>query len=118
MKKYTCPMHLQVIKDEPGKCPLCGMDLVPMGGGQKEVHSHHDHSHKHKEHSHHSEDHSHHSESGYDKHEGHHTHDFLKRFWISLIITVPILLLSPMVQEWFGFNIAFQIGRASCRERV
>ncbi|RYY01068.1 MAG: heavy metal translocating P-type ATPase [Gammaproteobacteria bacterium] len=107
MKKYTCPMHLQVIKDEPGKCPLCGMDLVPMGGGQKEVHSHHDHSHKHKEHSHHSENHSHHSESGYDKHEGHHTHDFLKRFWISLIITVPILLLSQMIQEWFGFNIAF-----------
>ena len=27
--EYTCPMHPQVIKDEPGKCPICGMDLVP-----------------------------------------------------------------------------------------
>ena len=62
-------MHLQVIKDEPGKCPLCGMDLVPMGGGKKAAHSHHDH----EGHSHHNEDHSHHLEHGYDKHEGHHT---------------------------------------------
>lgn len=102
-------MHLQVIKDEPGKCPLCGMDLVPMGGSKKEAHSHHGHHdhHDHKEHSHHSETHNHHSDSGYDKHEGHHTHDFLKRFWVSLIITVPILLLSEMIQHWFGFTIAF-----------
>lgn len=102
-------MHLQVIKDEPGKCPLCGMDLVPMGGSKKETHSHHGHHqhHDHKKHSHHSENHSHHSHSGYDKHEGHHTHDFLKRFWVSLIITVPILLLSEMIQHWFGFTIAF-----------
>ena len=28
--KYTCPMHPQVIKDQPGSCPICGMDLVPM----------------------------------------------------------------------------------------
>ena len=27
---YTCPMHPQIIKDEPGSCPICGMDLVPM----------------------------------------------------------------------------------------
>ena len=27
---YTCPMHPDVISDEPGKCPKCGMDLVPM----------------------------------------------------------------------------------------
>ena len=26
--KYTCPMHPQVISDTPGKCPICGMDLV------------------------------------------------------------------------------------------
>lgn len=102
-------MHLQVIKDEPGKCPLCGMDLVPMDGSKKETHSHHGHHqhHDHKKHSHHSEDHSHHSHSSYDKHEGHHTHDFLKRFWVSLIITVPILLLLEMIQHWFGFTIAF-----------
>lgn len=27
--KYTCPMHPSVIQDGPGKCPICGMDLVP-----------------------------------------------------------------------------------------
>ena len=26
--KYTCPMHPEVIKDKPGKCPKCGMELV------------------------------------------------------------------------------------------
>ena len=26
--KYTCPMHPNVIQDDPGQCPVCGMDLV------------------------------------------------------------------------------------------
>lgn len=26
--QYTCPMHPSVIQDGPGKCPVCGMDLV------------------------------------------------------------------------------------------
>jgi Heavy metal binding domain len=25
---YTCPMHLEVIKQKPGSCPICGMRLV------------------------------------------------------------------------------------------
>jgi Cu(I)/Ag(I) efflux system membrane fusion protein len=29
-KKYQCPMHPQIIRDQPGRCPICGMDLVPM----------------------------------------------------------------------------------------
>jgi Cu(I)/Ag(I) efflux system membrane fusion protein len=28
---YTCSMHLQVRSPKPGKCPFCGMDLVPLG---------------------------------------------------------------------------------------
>ncbi|MBB6613055.1 efflux RND transporter periplasmic adaptor subunit [Pontibacter sp. Tf4] len=27
--EYTCPMHPQIVKNEPGSCPICGMDLVP-----------------------------------------------------------------------------------------
>ena len=37
--KYTCPMHPQIISDTPGKCPICGMDLVPIaasGGSHTE----------------------------------------------------------------------------------
>ena len=26
--KYVCPMHPQIIRDEPGSCAICGMDLV------------------------------------------------------------------------------------------
>lgn len=29
--QFTCPMHPEVIRDQPGSCPICGMDLVPMG---------------------------------------------------------------------------------------
>lgn len=27
--RYTCPMHPEVVTSEPGKCPKCGMNLVP-----------------------------------------------------------------------------------------
>lgn len=104
MKKYTCPMHPQILKDEPGKCPLCGMNLIPLGGTarpEKDEHSHH-----HQNHDHHSESDS--SAAGFDKHAGHHTPDFLKRFWITLVLSVPVLLLSHMIQQWLGFTIAFQ----------
>lgn len=30
LQSYTCPMHPQIIKDAPGTCPICKMDLVPM----------------------------------------------------------------------------------------
>jgi Cu(I)/Ag(I) efflux system membrane fusion protein len=40
--KYVCPMHPQIVRDEPGTCPICGMDLVkkmldPMTGKHPEV---------------------------------------------------------------------------------
>jgi hypothetical protein len=28
---YTCPMHPEVRQPNPGKCPKCGMNLVPEG---------------------------------------------------------------------------------------
>lgn len=41
--QYTCPMHPEVISDEPGSCPKCGMHLVPLENNK--VSSHSDHSH-------------------------------------------------------------------------
>jgi FtsP/CotA-like multicopper oxidase with cupredoxin domain len=29
---WCCPMHPEVVRDEPGTCPTCGMKLVPSGG--------------------------------------------------------------------------------------
>jgi Cu(I)/Ag(I) efflux system membrane fusion protein len=29
-QKWTCSMHPQIITDKPGKCPICGMDLIPL----------------------------------------------------------------------------------------
>lgn len=28
--KYHCPMHPDLVRDAPGKCPICGMTLVPI----------------------------------------------------------------------------------------
>ena len=28
--QYTCPMHPEIVRDEPGDCPICGMALEPM----------------------------------------------------------------------------------------
>src|SRR5690625_2385821 len=70
--------------------------------------------HRHEEHVHHHEDdgnnvHELHGDHG---HHGHHDHgdmveDFKKRFFISLIITIPILALSPMLQGWIGVDWRF-----------
>jgi Cu(I)/Ag(I) efflux system membrane fusion protein len=30
--EYTCSMHPQVRQDEPGDCPICGMELIPASG--------------------------------------------------------------------------------------
>lgn len=43
----------------------------------------------------------------HDEHMGHHTEDFLKRFWICLILTIPVLILSEMIQHWFGYHLTF-----------
>ena len=78
--KYTCPMHPQITSNTPGRCPLCGMDLVPLVKSQ-------DHG-----------DHSSHS-SG--------IADFRRRFFVVLALTIPIMLLSHMIQEWIGINLKF-----------
>lgn len=34
---WTCSMHPQVRQDEPGQCPICAMDLVPVASIQTDV---------------------------------------------------------------------------------
>lgn len=41
---WTCGMHPNVIEEEPGQCPICGMDLVPLrGSAEDDGHADHDH---------------------------------------------------------------------------
>ena len=35
--KYTCGMHAQIVQDEPGFCPICGMKLTPMKSEKKKT---------------------------------------------------------------------------------
>ena len=69
------------------------------------THENHSHGHDHHKHDHHSGQHQSHSD-----HHGQHEHmieDFKKRFWISLIITLPIIVLAPMIQELLGYQLRF-----------
>ncbi len=71
--QYTCPMHPEIVEDEPGDCPICGMALGPMGvptgeeGPNPEL------------------------------------VDFRRRFWIGAVLTLPLLLLSMGPFVGLGF---------------
>src|SRR3989344_6566312 len=76
--QYTCPMHPEILRDKPEMCPECGMNLIPI---KKKV--------DHLEHN---------------KHAGHRTSSFLMKFWITLILTIPIFFYSEMADELFSFH--------------
>jgi Cu2+-exporting ATPase len=44
---------------------------------------------------------------GHDKHAGHHGADFLKRFIVCSVLSIPVLLLSHMIQKWANFELSF-----------
>ncbi|WP_421385012.1 heavy metal translocating P-type ATPase [Bacillus salacetis] len=71
----------------------------------------HEHNHQHHEHSHgkHTEknDHLHGSQEDHASHHAHMVDDFKRRFYISLIITIPVLILSPMIQDFIGIDLRF-----------
>ena len=62
---YTCPMHPEIRKNAPGPCPICGMALEPMGQFN----------------------------SGEDV-EPHELLDMQKRFWVSVVFSLPLFLYS------------------------
>jgi Cu2+-exporting ATPase len=44
---------------------------------------------------------------GHDKHAGHDPEMFRRKFWLSLALTLPIVLTSDMIMEWFGYSLDF-----------
>jgi P-type Cu2+ transporter len=43
--------------------------------------------------------------AAHDKHAGHSVEMFRSRFWLSLLLSIPVVLYSPMVQEWLRFSM-------------
>ena len=79
---------------------------------------HHNHSHESEKHKDHEKHHDHENpenhkkpngndHGGHDKHAGHSVEGFLKKFIISTIVTIPVLALSHMIQQWLGFELIF-----------
>lgn len=66
--KYTCPMHPEIIQDEPGDCPVCGMALEPMAAVAEE--------------------------------ENAELTDMSRRFWISTVLAVPVLVSAMGADFW------------------
>ena len=94
---YTCPMHPEVRRSEPGKCPGCGMDLIPKevdgDGGVTEYDV---------------------SELSHKDHEAAMTNpqmakkmeqDMRRRFGVSFLLSIPIFLYSPVAVNFFGLNL-------------
>jgi Cu+-exporting ATPase len=61
---YTCPMHPQIREDRPGNCPICGMSLEPMTIGVG------------------------------DEEEQHEVKALSRKFWIALVLTMPVLIIA------------------------
>ena len=46
----------------------------------------------------------HHAHAAHDKHAGHSVEMFRDRFWISLLLTIPTLIWTDMLQQWLGYR--------------
>ena len=44
---------------------------------------------------------------GHDKHAGHDPEMFRRRFWLTLALTIPLVVTSEMVMDWFGYELDF-----------
>lgn len=85
---YTCPMHPEVMREQPGMCPECGMNLLEIQ--KSKVKNQNDKAKlKTKE------------AASHATHGGHSTGAFLTKFWVALALTIPIFFYSEMAQELF-----------------
>src|SRR3989344_2206675 len=91
---YTCPMHPEVVKNEPGNCPACGMPLIPKNVSKPD-----------------SDD---FSQQSHQDHEAAMTNpqiakkmeaDMRRRFWVSFLLSIPIIMYSPLGINYFGLNL-------------
>ena len=43
---------------------------------------------------------------GHEGHEGHgdHAAQFRDRFWLTLVLSIPVVIWAPMIQDWFGYT--------------
>ena len=78
---YFCPMHPEIRRDAPGICPECGMKLLPEKAGGHDAHG---------------------KNPGAAKHEGHSLAMFARKFWLSLLLTVPVVLQTGVWQKAAG----------------
>jgi len=85
-------MHPEIVRDQPGLCPECGMSLVPI-----KAESGHEH-HKNQEH------------DSYNKHAGHSLKMFARKFWMSLLLTIPVVLYSDLPNVIFGWQAPLFLG--------
>jgi len=95
MAKYKCP-KCGMEFDKPGKCSMCNVDLREVFEEKTCEHTEMKHDH-----------HEHHGGHDHTKHHKHMVEDFKKRFFVSIIITIPILFLSPLIQNFLNYSLTF-----------
>ena len=121
--KYTCPMHPEIVRDEPGDCPKCGMSLekivLPDNGAIWTCPMHPEVEQDHpgdcpicgmplegKD------------GAGNDEHAASEIHDLSRRFWTGATLTLPVLILAmgamipgldlvpKSISKWIEFLLA------------
>ena len=100
-------MHPETQKDAPGKCPKCGMNLVLVKKEMKMDHSAHNpqnSTHGEIGHSMHTLKKPNHGDHDINRHAGHSTAMFFRKFWISLILTAPVVLYADVIEKIFKWS--------------